>query len=118
MRAAVRRFHSPDIYDLERYIPDDRTNVSFLLQVLVGPAGAEGEEAFEIEVWTPRALEARHRPDDIVSGRHKLIVFEYDYGRLTAWLRRRIESLTADTWDELAAAIGELGAWELEGYSD
>jgi Immunity protein 8 len=59
--------------------PTEIDNFGFLLQILVGPEEGIGEESFDVMVCTPRWLIENHSPEDIVSGRHMLIMFRYDY---------------------------------------
>ncbi|WP_366097976.1 Imm8 family immunity protein [uncultured Bartonella sp.] len=56
MRAILKRLYSPDIYNLESYIPPEEENFCFLLQAMIGPLGGDGEESFDIEVFTPMWL--------------------------------------------------------------
>lgn len=60
MRAAIKAFHSPDVDpdpDLDHFTPADDADVGILVQLLVGPAGEQGEESFDVVVCTPRWLE-------------------------------------------------------------
>ena len=91
MRAQLKRLHSPDVYDLETFAPEPADDFGFLLQVMVGPEGVEGEESFDVMVCTPEWLKRNFKTSDIVIGRHRLIVFEYDYPRLKSFLARRCE---------------------------
>jgi Immunity protein 8 len=116
MKARVKGLHSPDVPDLTRHVPAVRDDFAFLLQILAGPAEADGEESFDVFVCTPTWLRNNHQPTDIVMGRHKLIVFEYDYGRLWTFITSVIESCEGATWQELAERIGRLGKWEFEDY--
>ncbi len=117
MKAKLKSVHSPDIDNLSAYTPDDADNFSFLLQVFVGPLGEEGEESFDIEVCTPKWLSDNYQLDDILIGRHLLIVFNYNYDRIINKIKSYVESCSGDRWDQLAEKIGRLGRWEFEDYS-
>lgn len=117
MRASIRRFHSPDISDLGTYKPEKADTFGFLLQVIVGPAGLEGEESFDIEVCTPKWLLQNYGQDDIVFGRHHIVVFEYQYDRFVDAITSYVETCEGASWDEVAQKLSEIGRWEFEDYS-
>ena len=116
MRAKLKRVHSPDILDFSTYWPEDPANFGFLLQMRVGPDDQDGEEAFDLTVCTPKWLTQNYRLEDIVVGRHKLIVFEYDFHRLLRFLEAFCQRCTGSTWEEVAAQVSQLGRWEFESY--
>lgn len=116
MKATVKSLHSPDIPDLTRYMPKVADDFAFLLQILAGPSEGDGEESFDVFVCTPLWLRNNHQPSDIVVGRHKLIVFDYNYRRLVSFITGLVESCEGTTWQELADRIGRLGKWEFEDY--
>jgi len=57
--AEIKRLHSPDVYDLATFAPDDPEDFGFLLQIMAGTLGSEGEESFNVVVCTPRWV-SRH----------------------------------------------------------
>ena len=116
MRAVIRRLHSPDIDDLEGYQPSEPDRFSFLLQILAGPENGHGEESFDLLVCTPRWILEKHSPDDIVLGRHMMIVFKYDYQNLRDFLCRKVEEVSGETWNDVAQGLSRLGRWEFEDY--
>lgn len=116
IRASVRSFHSPDIDDLDAYVPVDSENFSFLLQIFIGPRGGEGEESFDTVVCTPRALEERCEAEGVVFGRHLTIVKRYDFSRLRRAIEDYVEKCEAASWSELAVKLGRIGKWEFEDY--
>lgn len=118
MRAKITNIYSPDIYNLSRYHPDDPEKFSFLLQVFVCPIDGEGEESFSIEVCTPKWLIDNFSKNDVVVGRHLLIVFEYNYERIVNKIRSHVDRCSGDNWRELAEKIGRIGKWEFEDYSE
>lgn len=115
MRAAIKRFHSPDV-DLENYQPDDPFDAGALVQMMVGPAEGIGEESFDVVVCTPRWLSALVRDEGPVVGRHHLVVESWDWPRIRLFLAHEVESHEAPTWQDLAAKLGRIGRWEFEDY--
>lgn len=116
MKAAIRRFHSPDIQDLAAYQPVDQEDFAFLLQVMIGPEGGDGEESFDIAVCSPKWLLNAHGEHGVVIGRHHLIMMRYDFSRMKEAVHGFCQHLSADTWEELATKLGRLGKWEFEDY--
>lgn len=116
MRAEIKGFHSPDIFELEKYYPEEENNFCFLLQILVGPKNEKGDETFDITVCTPQWLISNYKKDDVIFGRHYLIVFEYNYKIITNRLQKFVDTIEADNWDEIALKISRIGMWEFEDY--
>jgi len=116
MNAELKRLHSPDVYNLEDYRPENPEKFSFLLQAMVGPEGKDGEESFDIEVCTPRWLEETYGVEDVVIGRHHLIIREYNYERLIQAIKDFLKQCTGENWNEVAEKVSRLGMWEFEDY--
>ncbi len=91
MRAEIKRFHSPDTDDLENFEPQNPDRFVLLIQVMIGPAGVDGEESFDVIVCTPDWLADRAAETGFVCGRHHFIVNRYDF-RL---LRERVAQVVA-----------------------
>jgi hypothetical protein len=118
MRAAIKYFNSPDVFDLENFAPDQKDNFNVFVQLMVGPIDTEGYESFDIVICTPKWLLENHDISDIIFGNHYLIVFEYNYKKIYNKLKEKIDNLEADTWDEIALKIGKIGKWEFEDYNE
>jgi hypothetical protein len=116
MRAVLRRLHSPDVDDLATYRPSEPDKFGFFLQILVGPVESDGEESFDVVVCTPLWLLERHSREDIISGRHMIIVLEYDYRRLMNFLEKRVAEAVGNDWTDVARHLSSLGRWEFEDY--
>ena len=116
MRAVIRRFHSPDVDDLESFKPSEPDRFAFLLQILVGPENDQGEESFDVLICTPRWMLEKYSENDVVPGRHMIIVFKYDYERLTDFLRKQVAEVVGETWSDVAQGLSRLGRWEFEDY--
>jgi len=118
VRAELKRLHSPDVYDLKGYLPEEPDSFGFLLQAMVGPQGMEGEESFDILVCTPEWLKRNHDPSDIVVGRHYLFVFRYEYESLVEFISAFVRQCVGDSWKEVAQKLCRLGKWEFEDYRE
>lgn len=116
VRPRLRRLHSPDVFDLESFVPEDPACFGILLQAMFGPDGGEGEESFDILVCTPMKLALEVKSKGIVDGRHHLIVHKFDLEQIRAFLVAYASSCTGKTWLEVVTKLSQLGKWEFEGY--
>lgn len=116
MKAQIKYLHSPDVDDLQSFIPQVKDSFCFLLQIMVGPLGQQGEESFDALVCTPKWLIEHFDKGQIIIGRHYLLVFEYDYDRLTSFIDSYIEKCEGESWQEIATKLSRIGKWEFEDY--
>lgn len=115
MKAVVRSVHGLDV-DVESYEPTNPGKDGVWIRFVVGPAGDQGEESFDVLVCTPRWLESVIADDGPQIGRHHLIVDPLDVPLACEFLRRQMESVEASTWPELGAKLARIGYWEFEDY--
>ena len=118
MKAAIRRLHSPDISDLEGWIPDSPESFGFLLQALIGPEDSMGQESFDFVVCTPDWLRRKYGQDAVLLLRNHVIVFGYDFSRIRATLEKQVGRMHGNNWQELAKQLAQIGRWEFEGYEE
>jgi immunity protein 8 of polymorphic toxin system len=116
VNAEIKRIYSLDIDDLEVYSPDELDCFGFNLRLIAGPKGQPGEESFDIQVCTPQWLLRHYRHEEVIIGRHFLIVFEYSFPRLKAKIEKFSERCTGDSWNEVASKLSRIGYWEFEDY--
>lgn len=117
MEAELKYLHSPDVYDLKAYEPTNSKEFSIFIQIMIGIKGEEGEESFNIILCTPEWIKVNYGPEDILIGRHHIIVQEYNYERLEKMIKEYIAKSSADTWGEIAEKLARLGHWEFEDYN-
>ncbi len=115
MRARLKALRSDDVPDLPRWTPPVPDAFAVPLVLEVGPLGLRGRERFEVLLVTPGWLLARHGRRGVVPGRGLLVVFEWSYERVRAWLARRVEECSGRTWPEVARKVSRFAAWEGEG---
>jgi Immunity protein 8 len=116
MRAKLKELHSPDI-DWDSYYPEDPTTFGFLLQAMIGIDGQEGDESFDIQVCSPEWLKKEYKKNDILFGRHLLIVFEYDKKRIESKISGYCERCFGENWQDLAEKLSRIGHWEFEDFT-
>jgi hypothetical protein len=116
MRAEIKDMWSPDVDDLEAYQPEDSDCFGLALDLMIGPHELDGMESFQLTLCTPQWLIGKYSRDDVIIGRHFLIVFEYNYDRIVHRIRSYVEHCTGDTWHEVAEKVARLGLWEFEDY--
>lgn len=112
----LKELHSPDI-DLDSYRPEEVDCFAFLLRALFGPSDGPGREAFDILVCTPKWLDREMGEDEIISGRHRLIVKRYDPDAIRRYLLNFAQHCSGADWEEAGRKLGQLGRWEFEDYS-
>lgn len=116
VRAALKRLHSPDVFDLENYWPADATCFGILVQAMFGPVDAEGEESFELIICNPKWLERQIAIKGIIVGIHHLIVDEYDFKAIRDFLSSYAQKCEGKSWQAVAALLSKIGRWEYEDY--
>lgn len=116
MNAELKRLHSPDIFNLESYHPEDPRKFVFLLQIMVGPEGVKGEESFDVEVCSPMWLEENVSLDSVEVGRKLINMKRYSYVTLLAAIRDFLSECSGENWSEIAQKVSRLGNWEFDGY--
>jgi hypothetical protein len=112
MRARLKALTSDEIPDLARWTPPIPDEFAVPLVLEVGPLGLRGRERFGLLAVTPRWLAARHGREGAVLGRGLLLVLEWSYPRIRAFLAREVERCSARTWPELARRVGRIAEWE------
>ena len=118
MKAEIRSIYSFDIKDLPNYHPPNPESFSLHLRIMSGPQSEQGEESFDLTVRTPKWFIDNHGRDDVIIGRHRLIVMEYNFERILKTITDFWESCEGATWKELAERLGRFGLWEFEDYRE
>lgn len=116
MRAEIRSIYSTDVDDLDGYRPSD---AAFCVPVrfLIGPAGAIGEESFDVLVCSPRWLGQQLELAPVYAPRHHLIVKYFDFAAVRRYVEGRVAQCSGTTWTEVAEQLARLGYWEFEDYA-
>ncbi len=118
MKAKLKYLYNPSISDLSGYCPEDPEKFCILFRAVVGLSDTDGEESFDIQVCTPQWFLSTMKKDDVIPGRHFLIVLTYNFERIYSKIKDFIESCNGSSWNEIAEKVSRIGYWEFEDYSD
>jgi len=118
MKAELKYLYSPDADDLAGYVPDDPDRFGLLIQAMVGPAGEDSYESFDLIVCTSSWLAELASERGPTMGRHHLIVSGYDYKEIEAFIRVYCSNCEGLTWNDVGPLVGRLGHWEFEDYRE
>lgn len=118
MKAELKSLHCADVYDLSNFISHEHDNFFIYIEMLIGPKNEEASDIFGINICTPKWLLYNMKEEDIFFARHYLIVKEYDYARIYNYIKKYVDGLTGDTWDEIGLKLSRIGYWEFEDYKE
>jgi hypothetical protein len=118
MRAEIKNLFSLEIDDLERFVPNEPDRFRVPIRLVAGPEGMEGEETFDFEVCSPRALEGDVIGDDVLLVRHKLLMNSFDFVRVRNFVESYVRGCEGATWNDVAGKLARLGQWEFEDYQE
>lgn len=111
MGIRVIRLHSPDI-DIG-VLPADPSDCAVLVQAMIGPDDAPGEESFDLLVVTPAALE-RLAPR---WGRGLLVLKQFSWDEVRRHVDRLVAQCQERSWPDAARQLARWTDWEFDGYS-
>lgn len=118
MRPQLKAVHSPDVEDLESFASPDAERFGVLVQLMIGPEGEDGEEAFDVVICTPLWLAERLKEADVLDLRHHLLVGSWEWNAILNHIQRFLSSVEASSWLEVASIVARMGKWEFEDYAE
>lgn len=81
--------------------------------MLIGPAGGDGEESFDVFVCTP---EWSSSPSKREKAPRALVIDEMNVHKIEEILRARVDAVEGQSWGEIAAELSKFSYWEFDGY--
>lgn len=115
MKAELKRLHSPDVLELVSYHPTEPFGI--LVQMMIGPMGEQGEEAFDIFVCSPDWTEKTITSSNLID-KHTMVMETFSYEAFYKLINDFCQSQTADSWSNLVAKISRIGKWEFADYQE
>lgn len=114
MRAEIKAYELRDNDDLSSCEPEDKQVFGFTLLFSIGAKGQVGADYFEVDVASAGYLE-HLRPQPFFL-QHTILANDYNVPEAVALVRKHVEALDGDSWEELASKISRFARWEFEGY--
>jgi hypothetical protein len=100
-----------------RHSADFSSNVASLwIEFRAAPEDSCGADDYRILGCTPDWIKQVCRHEKVVSGRHMLIVLEYDIEEIKSAIDRSVEECNGRDFEEMANKIARFAAWEFEDY--
>jgi Immunity protein 8 len=97
-------------------LPERDRPQSFTLEV-TNADEPSGEDYFMFDVHTPDTIDYQLDVGGAMFGRGMVVVVdEYNPEQVAETTRPLVESVVAETWEELAFRVGSLAPWEFEGW--
>lgn len=116
MQAEIHHIESIDHVDWNDFMmyqsPDPYDDFGWF-HVTIGAAGITGGNDFKVCVATPRAV-GRIKRDGIVPG---ILVDQFDAATVEQAIRDRVNSVSADSWQQLVDQLRQFMHWEYEGMA-
>ena len=116
MKAALKSIQLNNGEDFRSFRPADGSCFSEWLTATIGPSDEEGGERFQLEITTPDHLAGRLEVDGYVWGLHMIITDRYDPDLIVKVIKKRLDHCTGSGWEEVAAKVAQIGAWEFDNY--
>ena len=112
----IHGYYSSDVDDLSTFQGGEREDIYFPLDVYIGSTEKGGADVFQIQIASPEAMRSRFEEQICVSGRHHLIVMDYDWKSIRSFLEELIASCESDNWDKVTEKLARYFHWESEDY--
>ena len=89
MKAKLKEIYSIHTsIPLEKFRPIDPRNFLIPITLMIGLEDTDGSDSFDMHVCTVDWIKTRCAIDAYVWGRHKLVVFEYDFDLIKETIER------------------------------
>lgn len=114
MKAELKGIHSPDadLTDSGAELTVD----TLLVQLMIGPENAPGEESFDLLVRTPEGHARAGCAPGLETNEFTLVLDRIDIALVRRYVDDFLRDLERPTWEELAVEIGRIGKWEFRDY--
>lgn len=115
MTPELRSITSVDIDDLETWRSGNEA-FWLILDLRIGSDRRAGADTFNLYVCNPQALEQVVAEKGLRDGRHLLILDEFDYARVQAWIDSVLGRSSGADWTEVSGRLSRYFEWEFEDY--
>jgi Immunity protein 8 len=118
IRPIIKGYYSSDVENLSTWIPADRVDVYYPLELSIGTHGHDRTDIFQVVVATPEAMRSRFSTTrKCLAGRHVLLVADHDWPSIAKYCETLVEACYDDTWERVASRLGRFFRSEFEDYT-
>ena len=117
MKPNLKSIHSPDVNDLETYLPEEPDDFCILVQATIGLPNDNSGESFDFLVCTPKWIETLLENQKFVLGKGYLVVRNYNYNLIIETIQSICDRVSGDDWITVANKLARYGQWEFEDYT-
>jgi hypothetical protein len=112
MQLRLVRYYGSGIEDLADYRPEPADEFAYRLNIEVSPVGDTYFDTFSALVCTPKWLLKRLEREEVLSGRHHIIVRRHDLPRLVSFFEGFLAGIHVADWSEAISVMDRLARWE------
>lgn len=114
MKAELKGIYSPDA-DLTDSSAELSADI-LLVQLMIGPENAPGEESFDVIVCTPEGQARAGDSHGTEPNEYTVVLDRIDIALVRRYVNDFLRDLERPTWEELATEISRIGKWEFQDY--
>ena len=109
MKPVIVSYDCTDHDPIDKWLPDDASNVDFWMNFTIGPDMEAGDN-FQVHVVTPNNLHGKN------SDNHAIVLNEYSWSSVLASVEKMLEKCRGSDWSEMSEKLSQLMYWEFENY--
>lgn len=114
MKIELIRYWKTEYKTEEPFILEEDDNFAFYFHFQVASKIGEEKACFKVLFCTPQWIIENERSMEIVSLRHRLIVFEFNLPEMISYVERFIAHIEEKTWAEVVKKIERTAKLEYE----
>lgn len=116
MMPKIKDIYSSDVDNLKNYAPSNLESFNLALSLAIGLERDKGSEIFQVSLVSPKWLLDHCNKNDIIIGRHYIIVLKYNYLEIEKKLNDICTQCIGADWEECALKLSRYFSWEFEDY--
>ena len=109
MKPIIISYDCTDYDPIEKWVPDNPTDVDFWMNFTIGP-DIKGGDNFQIHIVTPNNLQGKN------ADKYALVIRNYSWPVVLNNIENILENCQGENWSEVSEKLSQLMYWEFENY--